>query len=116
MKEVISVSKPSEGKNWKLEAISNREQGWCDGIVCHLLRRQYFTPSFPVFRYKTIEADFDITLNKENYRCLHCANDILDRLENSRNGIIVKNPEVLSTLRQELAKLDYLNILIRRGF
>jgi hypothetical protein len=114
MKEVISVSKPSEGKNWKLEAISNREQGRCDGTVCHLLRRQYFTPSFPVFHYKTIEADFDIVLNRENPRCLHCANDILDRLENSRNGIIVKNPEVLSTLRKELAKLNHLSIKIKK--
>jgi len=116
MKKVILVSKPDEGKNWKLEAVSSREQGRCNGIVCQLLRRQYFMPPFLAFRYKTIEADFDITLNKENSRCLHCANDILDRLENSRNGIVVKNPEVLSTLRQELTKLDYLVIPIRRRF
>jgi hypothetical protein len=118
MKEVIFVSKPDEGKNWKLETVSSRKQGQCDGIVCQSLRRQYFMPMPPflAFRYKAIEADFDITLNKEKSRCFYCANDILDRLENSRNGIIVKNPKVLSTLRQELTKLDYLNILIRRRF
>jgi len=116
MKEIILVSKPDEDKNWKLEAVSSREQGRCDGITCQLLWRQYFMPPFLAFRYKAIEADFDITLNKEKSRCFHCANDILDRLENSRNGIIVKNPEVLSTLRQELTKLNYLGIPIRRKF
>ena len=102
--EILELSKPNEGKNWKLEFSVSRKLGQCKSIF-------FYPPTLPflVFHHKVIEADFDITLNRKNSHCLHCANDILNGLENSRNGIIVKNPEILPILRQGLLKLDYLN-------
>lgn len=103
--EILELSKPSENKNWKLKFSVARKSGRCKSIF-------FYPPTLPllVFHHKVIGANFDITLNRESSHCLDCANDILNGLENSRNGIIVKNPEVLPILRQELLKLDYLNL------
>jgi hypothetical protein len=77
-----------------------RRPGRCESIF-------FYPPALPFldFHHQVIEANFDITLNKEVSHCLLCANDLLNGLENSRNGIIVKNPEVLPILRQKLHEL-----------
>jgi hypothetical protein len=62
-------------------------------------------PPFAIFSHKVIETNFDdIPLNKEYSHCFYCADDILRGLETFRSGIIVKNPEVLTILRQELIR------------